>query len=104
METALGWLGRSAEQGNTLALCNLHLAYSEGLGVTKDLAKAMEYLHAAAGGGDEVAQTQLALAYKDGSGVEKNFGTAVEWFRKSAAAFVNVPVASPQAACCNSPA
>jgi hypothetical protein len=53
-------------------LGNLGLMYAYGVGIEKDAAKAIEWLHKAANQGDIVAMNDLAVFYDDGIGGKKD--------------------------------
>ena len=63
---------------------NLGKKYFEGLGVTKDYAKALEWFHKSANQGNVEALARLGGMYYHGFGVAKDYAKAVEWWRKSA--------------------
>ncbi len=58
--------------------------YENGIGRTKDPAKAFLYYKQAAERGFDVAENEVGLCYLKGNGVEKNFSEALAWFRKAA--------------------
>ena len=58
-----------AEQGYPLAECQVGYFYYDGLGVEKDLAKAVWWTRRAADHGDRDGQYNLAWFYEDGIGV-----------------------------------
>ena len=74
-----------AEQGNATAQAYLGLAYSQGLGVAKDMAQALNWYNKAAEQGYVLAQLNLATHYYRGIGVAPDLKLAREWFRKAAA-------------------
>ncbi len=73
-----------AEQGYPLAECQVGYFYYEGLGVEKDLAKAVRWTRRAADHGDRDGQYNLAWFHEDGIGVERDLEQAVFWYRKVA--------------------
>ena len=56
---------KAAEQGLPCAQCNLGECYMKGIGVKKDLVKAIEWYTKAAEQGDARAQNNLALCLKE---------------------------------------
>ena len=73
-----------AEQGYPLAECQIGYFYYDGLGVEKDLAKAVWWTRRAADHGDRDGQCNLAWFYEDGIGVERDMEQAAFWYRKAA--------------------
>lgn len=73
-----------AEQGYPLAECQIGYFYYDGLGVEKDLAKAVWWTRRAADHGDRDGQCNLAWFYEDGIGVEQDMEQAAFWYRKAA--------------------
>jgi hypothetical protein len=73
-----------AEQGYPLAECQVGYFYLEGLGVKKDLAKALFWTERAAAHGDWDAQHNLAWFYEEGIGVEKDMQKARHWYTQAA--------------------
>ena len=73
-----------AEQGYPLAECQVGYFYYDGLGVEKDLAKAVWWTGRAADHGDRDGQCNLAWFYEDGIGVERDLEQAAFWYRKAA--------------------
>ena len=63
---------------------DLGWAYQNGLGVPKDLGKAIELYQKTADKGNAYAQNNLGLLYQNGEGVPKDLGKAVELYQKSA--------------------
>ena len=61
-----------AEQGYPLAECQIGYFYYEGLGVEKDLEKALYWTRRAAEHGDRDGQYNLAEFYEDAIGVERD--------------------------------
>ena len=58
--------------------------YYKGLGVEKNLPKAIEWYRKAAEGGSSAAQRNLGIFYYEGIGVKKNYSEAVKWHRMAA--------------------
>ncbi len=73
-----------AEQGYPLAECQIGYFYYEGLGVEKDLPKAVYWTRRAADHGDRDGQWNLAWFYEDAIGVERDMEQAAFWYRKAA--------------------
>ncbi len=73
-----------AEQGYPLAECQIGYFYYDGLGVEKDLAKAVWWTRRAADHGDRDGQCNLAWFYEDGIGVERDMEQATFWYRQAA--------------------
>lgn len=59
--TAISWLEKAAAQNNAPAIANLAYCYSNGFGVAKDDARALELYRTAANLGDSAASQQYAL-------------------------------------------
>ena len=73
-----------AEQGYPLAECQIGYFYYDGLGVEKDLEKAVYWTRRAADHGDRDGQCNLAWFYEDAIGVECDMEQANFWYRKAA--------------------
>ncbi len=73
-----------AEQGYPLAECQVGYFYYDGLGVEKDLEKALYWTRRAAEHGDRDGQCNLAWFYEDGIGVNRDLEQAKHWYRKAA--------------------
>ncbi|PAJ75687.1 hypothetical protein CJF42_04140 [Pseudoalteromonas sp. NBT06-2] len=58
--------------------------YAKGLGVNRDLNKAINYLSQAAQGEHSEAMFNLAMAFELGKGVDKNITAAYEWHLRAA--------------------
>jgi len=71
-------------QNSPEALLKLGRTYLEGLGVTKDDAKAAEYFRKAADMGNAKAENNLGLMYAIGQGVKKDSDAALKWLRAAA--------------------
>lgn len=81
--TSRTWYEQAAELGSDAAMVNLGRFYHNGLGVKKDLSKAMEYYEAAIETGNTIAYVNLGLMYEKGDGVEKNYAKAVGYYQKA---------------------
>ena len=68
-----------AEQGYPLAECQVGFFYLEGLGVEKDLVKALYWTERSAQHGDRDGQCNLAWIYEEGFGVEKDLEKVKYW-------------------------
>ena len=73
-----------AEKGYPLAECQVGYFYYDGLGVEKDLGKALYWTQRAADHGDRDGQCNLAWFYQDGIGVEQNLEKAKFWYKLAA--------------------
>ncbi len=73
-----------AEQGYPLAECQVGYFYYDGLGVEKDLEKAVYWTRRAADHGDRDGQCNLAWFHEDAIGVERDMEQAIFWYRKAA--------------------
>lgn len=73
-----------AEQGYPLAECQVGYFYYDGLGVEKNLEKAVYWTRRAADHGDRDGQCNLAWFYEDAIGVERDLEQAIFWYRKAA--------------------
>ena len=73
-----------AQQGYPLAECQVGYFYYEGLGVGKDLKKAVYWTRRAADHGDRDGQCNLARFHEDAIGVERDVEQAIFWYRKAA--------------------
>lgn len=69
-----------AEKSYPLAECQIGYFYYRGLGVEKDLAKALYWTQRAAEHGDRDGQYNLATLYENGEGVAKNMDEAKRWY------------------------
>ena len=73
-----------AQQGYPLAECQVGYFYYVGLGVEKDLAKAVWWTRRAADHGNRDGECNLAWFYEDGIGVERDLEQAAFWYRQAA--------------------
>ncbi len=73
-----------AEQGYPLAECQIGYFYLEGLGVEKDLEKALYWTRRAADHGDRDGQYNLAWFYEEALGVDRDLEQALFWYRQAA--------------------
>ena len=75
---------KSAEQGNTDAMCEVAYDYSDGIGVELDYEESVKWYRKAAELGNAYAMYKLGECYYEGEGVEKDKEEAVKWYRKAA--------------------
>ncbi len=73
-----------AQQGYPLAECQVGYFYYDGLGVEKNLEKAVYWTRRAADHGDRDGQCNLAWFHEDAIGVERDMEQAIFWYRKAA--------------------
>ncbi len=73
-----------AQQGYPLAECQVGYFYYGGLGIEKDLDKAVYWTRRAADHGDRDGQCNLAWFHEDGIGVAWDMEQAIFWYRKAA--------------------
>ena len=74
-----------AEKGYPLAECQVGYFYLEGLGVEKDLSKALYWTERAAEHGDRDGQYNLGWFYEEGIGTERDVEKVKHWYEKAAA-------------------
>ena len=77
-------LQRSAQAGDAKAQFDLAEAYFEGNGITKDLAKGLDWLQKSASQGYAGAEVTLGFLYQNGVQVSKDPHEAAKWYRKAA--------------------
>ena len=73
-----------AEHGYPLAECQIGYFYFDGLGVEKDLTKALYWTQRSAEHGDRDGQFNLAWFYEEAIGVEQDMEKAKYWYKKAA--------------------
>lgn len=73
-----------AEQGYPLAECQVGYFYLEGIGVEKNLEKALYWTERSAEHGDRDGQCNLAWIYEEGLGVERDFEKVKYWYKQAA--------------------
>ena len=73
-----------AQQGYPLAECQVGYFYLEGLGVEKNLEKALYWTQRAALHGDRDAQCNMAWIYEEGLCGEKDVEKMAYWYREAA--------------------
>lgn len=74
-----------AEAGYPLAECQVGYFYWQGLGVEKNMDKALYWTRRGAQHGDWDAQYNLGYFYENGLGLERNMEQAKLWYRRAAA-------------------
>ena len=74
---------KAAKQGEPEALCNLASLYVNGLGVQKNIAKALKLWVQSAQKDYAPAQTNLGLIYFTGNIVRKDYAQAEYWLLKA---------------------
>ncbi len=79
------WFSKAADAGHAPALTQVGLMYSNGAGVDKDLAKAVDSFQKAGEKGDAVGKTCLAECYLYGRGTAKNEKRAIELLQEAIA-------------------
>jgi localization factor PodJL len=77
-------LRTAAEKGDAAAMYDVGVRYSEGRGVTRDLAAAAKWFEKAAVSGLAPAQYRLGMQYEKGQGVAKDPALAELWYKKAA--------------------
>jgi TPR repeat protein len=77
-------LTAAAGKGDADAQYRLGQAYVRGIGVKKDLTKALEFIKQAADQGHAEAIGGVGYFHANGFGVKKDLAAAAEWFRKGA--------------------
>ena len=82
---ATSWYRKAAEQGYADAQSALAYRTMQGLGVTKDVGKAIFWYDKAVAQNFPEAQYDLGYLYRHGTEVPQDNAKAVAWFRKSAA-------------------
>lgn len=81
---AFFWYEKSANQGNTDAMCELGEFYFNGYGVQKNQSKAFDWDKKAAELGNSRGQYRVGCDYEKGVGVFSNYAEAFRWYEKSA--------------------
>ncbi len=79
-DQAFTWLQKATLLGAPNAPCQLAFLYANGLGVTQDYTKAMEWCQSAADQGDPFAQSYVGWIYL----MEENYAEAFTWLEKAA--------------------
>ena len=73
-----------AEQGYPLAECQVGYFYAEGLGVERDLDKALLWTRRAAEHGDRDGQFNLGCFYEEGTVLARSMEQAALWYQRAA--------------------
>ena len=73
-----------ANKGYPLAECQVGYFYFDGLGVEKDMSKALYWTERSANHGDRDGQYNLAWFYEEGIGVDVDREKARYWYKKAA--------------------
>jgi TPR repeat protein len=81
---AAKFLQFAAERGDLSAQSAIACCYSDGIGVTEDIAMAVTWYRKAADAGDVSAQKSLGDCYARGEGVPKSAAESARWYRKAA--------------------
>ena len=81
---AVKWYRKAAEQGYSVAQCNLAATYLDGKGKEKNYEEAVKWYRKAAEQGNPLAQNMLGNMYSQGKGVAQSYIEAVKWYRKAA--------------------
>ena len=82
LEKGFQWFLRAAEGGDSDAISNVGICYSNGQGVEKDYAKSIHYFTLAAEQDEKTAQFNLAICFAKGEGVKQSDVKAIYWFRQ----------------------
>jgi tetratricopeptide (TPR) repeat protein len=81
---AAEYFNKAANEGETMAIYYLGVAYFDGRGVPADKAKAVDLWLKAAANGLDVAMNDLGYAYREGEGVQQDYELAAQFFHKGA--------------------
>lgn len=73
-----------AEQGYPLAECQVGYFYAEGLGVERDLDRALLWTRRAAEHGDRDGQFNLGCFYEEGTALARSMEQAALWYQRAA--------------------
>ena len=73
-----------AEQGYPLAECQVGYFYAEGLGVERDLDRALLWTRRAAEHGDRDGQFNLGCFYEEGTALARDMEQAALWYQRAA--------------------
>lgn len=73
-----------AEQGYPLAECQVGYFYAQGLGVERDLNRALLWTRRAAEHGDRDGQFNLGCFYEEGTALARDMEQAALWYQRAA--------------------
>ena len=73
-----------ADKGYPLAECQVGYFYLDGLGVEKDISKALYWTERSANHGDRDGQYNLAWFFEEGIGIDVDIEKAQCWYKKAA--------------------
>ena len=73
-----------AEQGYPLAECQVGYFYAQGLGVERNLDKALLWTRRAAEHGDRDGQFNLGCFYEEGTALARSMEQAALWYQRAA--------------------
>ncbi|MFI6335247.1 tetratricopeptide repeat protein [Streptomyces sp. NPDC050535] len=85
-EAAYWYLGQAAKAGNPAAQRGLGFLFFQGLGIAKDVEKALDLFRMAAAGGDAAAKLNLAEMHLRGDLVSKSEKKALRYFEEASSA------------------
>ncbi|RZI46076.1 rhomboid family intramembrane serine protease [Candidatus Finniella inopinata] len=83
-KSALEWIKKAAEEGESTAQLYFGIIYLEGYGLKKDIQKGLEWIQKSVNQENTLAQWLFGLMYIDGVGVQKNLEKAFELIKKAA--------------------
>lgn len=83
-DAALAQFRLAVKGGSPAAMNSLGYMYSQGFGVTADLAEAIRWYRSSAEQGFAFAERGLSSRYERGDGVPKDYGLALQWGLKAA--------------------
>lgn len=82
---AFRWLSAASNNGASRATAGLARMYAHGLGITRDLPKAIDLYKRAAEAGEFLAQVELGRLYSRGEEVPLDDKAALKWYSMAAA-------------------
>lgn len=83
--TAALWYKTAMEHGSGFGEAAYGLMLMEGMGVPKDIAKAVSLFQDAGGKGNVIAENTLGYLYAKGIGLPQDTALSLAWYRKAAA-------------------
>ncbi len=83
--TAALWYKTAMEHGSGFGEAAYGLMLMEGMGVPKDIAKAVSLFQDAGGKGNVIAENTLGYLYANGIGLPQDTALSLAWYRKAAA-------------------